>query len=81
MKTLLIYLEVPEQDPQFAILEGDYSRWNGICINSKPHEYAEEFTEYFFDVESGKIKIDLSFDVSVVESKMYDKVIIVTFLC
>jgi len=33
MKTLLVFSEVPDYQPKFIILDGDYTRFDGIYVN------------------------------------------------
>lgn len=33
MKTLIMFCEVPDNNPKFLILEGDYTRFDGIFVN------------------------------------------------
>lgn len=56
MKTLICYNEI-ETDIRFKIVDGDFSRWNGININSmNEHEYIDEFCDWMWESETGKEK-------------------------
>lgn len=80
MKTLIVYNDL-EIGVKFTILDGDFSRFNGICVNSMlEHAYESEFLELFFEVRTGDFKYDLSSDISLLENKNWDKVALITFL-
>ena len=82
MKTLIIYNEIPTKSPQFLILEGDFSRFNGVEFNMNiDHPHEEECNEFMFNPETGEIKHEFSGEVSVIESKDFDKVALITFYC
>lgn len=79
MKTLIIYIE---EAPQFTIVDGDYSRFNGAMINAIPEfatGYEEEFQSFFYE-NDGSYKFHLTDDISLIEDKQWDKVALVTFL-
>lgn len=79
MKTLLIYNQI-EGDLKFAMLNGDYTRFNGIVINGiEDNPYELEFCDYIYD-EIGNFKIEMSDDTSLLKSKEWDDVAIVTWL-
>ena len=77
MKTLIIYNEI--EFIKFVIVDGDYSRFNGICANSTKHQYDDEFLEFFFD-DNGQFTHELSENINLIEDKNWDKVALVTFL-
>ena len=79
-RTLLIYNPI-EEPLKYAILEGDYSGINGVCINAcdENEDKIKMACSLLFDDE-GNYLIDLSEDVTLMESKNWDKVAIVTFL-
>jgi molybdenum cofactor biosynthesis enzyme MoaA len=80
MKTLIIYNEVPEGGPKFLIIEGDYSRFNGVAFNmGYDHEFGIECNEWLF-THDGSLKHIFSEDVAVIESKDFDRVALITFL-
>lgn len=80
MKTLIIYNDI-ESELKYTILDGDYSRFHGVCVNSiNGNGFEEEFCEMFFEPDSGVLKFELSDDVSLLENKQWDKVAIVTWL-
>ena len=78
MKTLIIFDEMI-RDVRFAILDGDYSRFHGISINSREHECDEEFSNMVYD-EQGNEKIEFSEDISIIEGKQWDKVAVCSFI-
>lgn len=79
MKTLIIFNEI--ESFGFAIVDGDYSHFNGVMFNSMMrHEYEQECGEFMFDDETGTYKIDFTNDSSLVENKEWDKVALITFL-
>lgn len=79
-RTLLIYNPI-EEPLKYAILEGDYSDINGVCINAcgEDKDKIKKACSLLFDDE-GNYLIDLSEDISLMESKNWDKVAIVTFV-
>lgn len=80
MKTLIIYNDI-ETELKYLIVDGDYSRFHQVCVNSvKGTGFENEFCEFFFEKESGKHKFELSSDVKLLEDKNWDKVVIATFL-
>jgi hypothetical protein len=81
MKTLIFFSEL-EQDLQFLVVDGDYSRFHGINVNSiEHHEFEQEFIEWCFETETGNKKNpNWSTDISIVENKDWDKIAVVNFL-
>lgn len=80
IKTLLIYNDC-ENELQYTILEGDFSFLNGVCINSGVDLKKEkEACDLLYDKETGATLLLMSNDVSLVESKIWDKIAVVTFL-
>lgn len=82
MKTLIIYNDI-ESPIQFLIVDGDFSRFNGVCVNSiNGTGYEEEFCNWMFDSETGERNHigQWSEDKSLIENKQWDKVAICTFL-
>lgn len=80
-KTLLIYREIGgDEQMKYAILEGDYSRWDGITINGDTHPYQKEFSDFMWDEETGK---ELPNFISKNEAfkSNYDHVIVCSFIC
>jgi hypothetical protein len=71
-----------ETPPEYLIVDGDYSRFNGVLVNSiNGTGYEDEFVKWMFDNETGLPKsTEWSEDVRVIESKEWDKVAICTFL-
>ena len=80
MKTLIIYQEL-EETIKFLVVEGDYSRFNGIYINmmDNDNEYVDEFCDFFYK-DNGEYKYELSSDIGLIENKEWNKVAIVTFI-
>jgi len=79
MKTIIIYNDIVSP-LRMVILEGDYSRFNGICVNSTNSTgFEEEFCEFFFN-ETGGFNFELSENIDLLSGKGWDKVAIVTFL-
>ena len=81
MKSIIIYNAI-EEDLQYVILEGDYSRFHGLALNSSnaDPELEKEFVDLAFEEETGHLKLPLSHDISLLENKEWDKVVIVTWL-
>jgi len=82
MKTLVIFNDI-ESPLQFLIVDGDYSRFNGVIVNAvNGTGFEEEFCEWMFDKETAERNHlgKWSEDISVIESKDWDKVAITTFL-
>jgi hypothetical protein len=80
MKTLIIYNPL-ESDIEYLVVDGDYSRFNGVCINSaNGNGFEDEFVDFFFVEETGECKHNTSRDISIVEGKNWDKVAVVTWL-
>jgi hypothetical protein len=78
MRTLIIYNDIINE-VRYIIVDGDYSRFNGVIVNSGT-AFEDEFINWMWD-ESGVEKHDSwSTDVSVIESKQWDKVALCTFL-
>jgi hypothetical protein len=79
MKTLIVFNEI--ESLGFAIVDGDYSRFNGVMFNSMMrHDHEQECGEFIFNDETGYMKIDFTNDISLVENKEWDKVALITFL-
>jgi hypothetical protein len=80
MKTLIIYNDLTEP-LQFLLVEGDYSRFNGIIVNScDTNDTVDEFLAWRWD-ENGLLRInDWSTDTAILEAKQFDKAAVVTFL-
>lgn len=80
MKTLIIYNDC-ENELQYTILEDDYSYLNGVCINSGVDPDKErKACDLLYDSKTGANLLTMSSDVSLVESKNWDKIAVVTFL-
>jgi hypothetical protein len=81
MRTLIIYTNTDTQ-PEYLVVDGDYSRFNGVMVNSiNGTGYEDEFIEWMYDNETGERKLTgWSEDVAVIEGKQWDKVILCTFI-
>ena len=69
--------------PQYAIVEGDYSRFHDVTFNidrATPHSYEEECGDFLYSQEDGAKLIDFTLDTSLVENKQWDKIAFITFL-
>jgi hypothetical protein len=82
MKTLLMYQEIGDNDDlQYAILDGDFSKFHGVEINGCTHPFEQEFQDFFWETEvDWEQKIPLSTDISLLEQKNWDKVAHVRFI-
>jgi hypothetical protein len=80
MKTLIIYNNLIEP-LQFLLVEGDYSRFNGICIGSGyANDTVKEFAAWCWDENGTLNHTDWTQDTAILEAKQFDKVAVVTFL-
>ena len=79
MKTLIIYI-THFDGTQYAIVEGDYSDYNGANLDSSYNiEFNKEIRNFLSD-QTGELRFNFSDDVSLMENKQWDKVAIITFL-
>lgn len=79
MKTLLILNDL-ESDLQYLIVEGDYSKFHGVCVNSTSQTgYEDEFCKFVWN-ENGKQKHVWTSDKALIEDKQWDKIAICTFI-
>lgn len=79
MKTLLIYNDFVSPI-QFIVVDGDYSKFHGVAVNSVDgNGFEDEFVEWMFD-ENGNNKLEWTDDIALVEGKEWDKVAICTFI-
>lgn len=78
MKTLLIYQTMGEET-LFAIVEGDYSHFHGVMFTGYGDERVKECDRFMYG-EGGKLRHNFTSDISVIESKDWDKVAIITFV-
>jgi hypothetical protein len=81
MKTLIIYNDF-KLDLKYYIADGDYSRFNGVMVNAvSGHEFEEEFCDWMWgkDNEYDRVK-EFTEDVSLIEEKQWDKVVVCSFL-
>jgi len=84
MKTIMIYDQLMEQPIKFLVLDGDYSRLNGIYINQwyddeekeTKEALMDELSDLIYNRETGQEHIEFldSFPVYAVES---DTIVIV----
>lgn len=80
MKTLIIYNPIDEE-LKYVIVDGDYSKFHGACINSmNGNGFENEFCDFFFHAETGKFKYKLTNDKSLIENKQWDRIAVVTWL-
>jgi hypothetical protein len=79
MKTLIIYNSL-DLDLMFHIIEGDFSRFNGIVFNvNGEHPHYRECLQWLY-TDTGDLNFLFSTDVSVVENKQWDKVAHITWI-
>lgn len=80
MKTLIIYNDIISP-VRFLIVEGDYSRFNGVIVNSLDgNGFEQEFCDWMFNSETGDFNHELSEDINLVKNKDWDEVAICNFL-
>ena len=82
MKTLIIFNEIPVKSPQFAIVDGDYSRFHDVTFNierATPHPFEKECNDFLYDDDKGVERIRFTHDKSLIEAKQWNKVAIITF--
>ena len=80
MKTLIIYCDI-ENPIKFLIIDGDYSKFNGVCVNAvNGNGFEDEFIAWFFSPDEGDFNFELSEDVSLLINKKWDTAAICTFL-
>lgn len=80
MKTLIIYNSI-DAPLQYAIVEGDYSDLNGICLNSFDEDTikVEKACELLFDKDGGFL-LPFSEDISLLNNKNWDVAAVITFI-
>ena len=80
MKTLIIYNST-NSPLHYAIVEGDYSDLNGICINSFDEDTikVEKACELLYDKE-GRFLLPFSEDISLLNNKNWDVAAVITFI-
>lgn len=82
MKTLIIYNDM-QGSLEFLLVDGDYSRFHGVMVNSVTdgNGFEDEFCDWMFDNETGKRKHSgWTQDKSLLEKKEWDKVAICTWI-
>ncbi len=80
MRTLIIYSDI-ENPLRYIIVEGDYSRFNGVMVNAvNGNGFEKEFTEWMWDENGNEKHNAWSQDVKIIEAKQFDKVAVCTFL-
>lgn len=80
MKTLIIYNDI-ESPLQFLLIDGDYSRFHGVSVNSTlGNGYEPKFCDWMFDNKTGERNHKWTEDKALLENKNWDKVAICTFL-
>ncbi|MCE8828355.1 hypothetical protein K0F25_20325 [Bacteroides fragilis] len=80
MKTLIIYNSI-DAPLQYAIVEGDYSDLNGVCINSfnEDRTKVEKACDFLFD-KDGRFLLPFSEDISLLNNKNWDVAVVITFI-
>ena len=79
MRTLIIYNGI-EELLKYAIIEGDYSELHGAMINIYSRDKEKKALDLLFDDRTGGFLFELSEDVTIVESKNWDKIAVITFV-
>ena len=80
MKTIIIFNQIEEQ-LEYVIVDGDFTRFNGCCINAcEGNGYEDEFVDWFFDDITGDKKFETTTNIDLLEQKEWDKVVLVTWL-
>jgi hypothetical protein len=79
MRTLIIYNGI-EEPLKYAIIEGDYSELHGAMINIYSRDKEKKALDLLFDAHTGDFLFELSEDVTIVESKKWDKIAVITFV-
>ena len=80
IKTLIIYNDCREP-LKYVIVEGDYSRFDGVVINSMEGTgFEDEFSKFFFNQETGAFLYELSDSTDLITNKDWDYVAVTTFL-
>lgn len=79
MKTLIIYNSI-EEPLKYAILEGNYSELHGAMINVYSRDKEIKSLDLLFDNQTGDFLIELSEDITLAESKDWDKIAVITFI-
>lgn len=79
MRTLIIYNGI-EEPLKYAIIEGDYSELHGAMINIYSRDKEKKALDLLFDDHTGGFLFELSEDVTIVESKNWDKIAVITFV-
>lgn len=79
MRTLIIYNGI-EEPLKYAILEGNYSELHGAVINVYSRDKEIKSLDLLFDNQTGDFLIELSEDITLAESKDWDKIVVITFV-
>ena len=79
MRTLIIYNGI-EELLKYAIIEGDYSELHGAMINIYSRDKEKKALDLLFDDRTGGFLFELSEDITIVESKNWDKIAVITFV-
>ncbi|WP_044270411.1 hypothetical protein [Bacteroides timonensis] len=79
MRTLIIYNGI-EEHLKYVIIEGDYSRLHGAMINVFSRDKEIKAIDLLFDNQTGDFLLELSEDITLVESKCWDKIAVITFV-
>jgi hypothetical protein len=79
MRTLVFWDEI-DINLQWFIVDGDWTRFKHICINGERNDeelkLGSELLKLVYNEDTGEKLITMSSDVSLIESKNWDKVII-----
>lgn len=79
MRTLILYNDI-ENPIRSCILDGDFSKYHNLVINTiTDDDRVDEFVEWFYN-EQGEFIFPMSEEKDLIESKQWDKVAFVTFL-
>jgi hypothetical protein len=80
MKTLIIYNPL-DSELQCVIVDGDYSRFHGVVVNSmNGNGFEDEFVNFLFNKDDGNFNFEMSPGKSLIENKDWDKVAITTWI-
>ena len=82
MKTLILYTVSDPLETKSLLLDGDYSKFDGLAINYGEHPLEEEFSKLMWDDEGNELlKLNSPEETKqILVSKDFDKVAFVFFL-
>lgn len=82
MKTLIIYSV--ESYQSYLIVNGDYSRFNGLTLDGNPgySTLEQECADLLWNPKPGEKgwDVQMSEDISIAENKQWDKMAIITLI-